>query len=239
MRDPSNLKDKIISSDHEEIQESETAPLVCKEEKITHSKVIDKLGLCLLTDWMFVMYLASTALSFLPQDSQHFFIPDRAVEIGFSEYDAAMTLTVVNYANIFRRLVFGTMSSDKFINHVIMMVIYDFTSGLNSILVQFWTSYWTYMIFSVLFGLFRGLYGIYELLLIVDIVGKDYVDLGFGLTFTAAGLVFLVMILVFGYLNETTLSYVTTFMMYGGLEVLGGLFLVTIHIYITCKNLIE
>ena len=238
MRDPSYLQvDSPTPDTHQRAKETERAPLVATDDKHTwYSHVVDKLGLRLLKNWMFVMYMLSTAMSFLPQDSQHWFIPDRAIEIGFSSYHAAMTLTLVNCANIFSRLVFGIMSSDKFFNHVIMLIIYDFTSGLNSMLVQLWSTYWTYIGFSILFGLFRGLYVIYELLLMVDIVGKDQVDLGYGLIFTAAGFVFLITIPIFGHFNEVTHSYVTTFMLYGGLEILGGVFLLTVPIYLTWKS---
>ena len=71
----------------------------------------------------------------------------------------------------------------------------------------------------------------------VDIVGKDNVDLGYGLIFTAAGLVFLVMIPIFGHFNEVTHSYVTTFMLYGALEIIGGLFLITIPIYLLVQKI--
>lgn len=231
LRDPSYLEEETAVQ-QAEYQQGEEAPLMGgKKTKSTYSLVSDKFGLHLLGNWMFVMYLVSTAASILSQDSQHWFIPDRAIEIGFSAYSAAMSLTVANFANIFSRLVFGVTSSGSFHGHVIMLTIYDFTSGLNSMLVSIWSTYWGYMFFAVLFGLFRGLYVIYELLLMVDIVGKDKVDLGYGLIFTAAGLVFLVTIPIFGHFNEVTHSYVTTFILYGMLEVVGGLFLISIPVY--------
>ena len=236
LRDPSYLETETLEQcDYED---SEKAPLVAgKKSKFGFSLFSDKFGLHLLSNWMFVIYLVSTATSILSQDSQHWFIPDRAIEIGFSEYSAAMFLTVANFANIFSRLVFGITSSGEFLGHVIMLTVYDFTSGLNSMLVRIWSSYWGYMFFSVLFGLFRGLYVIFELLFMVDIVGKDNVDLGYGLTFTAAGLVFLVMIPIFGHFNEVTHSYVTTFMLYGTLEIIGGLFLISIPIYLLVQKI--
>ena len=162
LRDPSYLEEETAVQ-QAEYQQGEEAPLMGgKKTKSTYSLVSDKFGLHLLGNWMFVMYLVSTAASILSQDSQHWFIPDRAIEIGFSAYSAAMSLTVANFANIFSRLVFGVTSSGSFHGHVIMLTIYDFTSGLNSMLVSIWSTYWGYMFFAVLFGLFRGLYVIYE-----------------------------------------------------------------------------
>ena len=200
LRDPGYLQQDDDEQRHLlEHAENEKSPLVTTKSATWSSYISARLGLHLLGNWMFVVYLVSTAASILSQDSQHWFIPDRAIEIGFSAYSAAMTLTVANFANIFSRLVFGLSSSGKFQSHVITLTIYDFTSGLNSMLVELWSTYWGYMFFAVLYGLFRGLYVIFELLLMVDIVGKDEVDLGYGLTFTAAGFVFLITIPIFGH----------------------------------------
>ena len=141
LRYPSYLEEGTLEQCDSE--QSEKAPLVAgKKSKFSCSLISDKFGLHLLGNWMFVIYLVSTATSILSQDSQHWFIPDRAIEIGFSEYSAAMFLTVANFANIFSRLVFGMSSSEKFFSHVVMLTIYDFTSGLNSMLVSIWSSYW-------------------------------------------------------------------------------------------------
>ena len=78
----------------------------------------------------------------------------------------------------------------------------------------------------------------YVLLISVHLVGKSQVDLALGLIFTLAGLVFLVSIPMFGYFNEKTDSYTTTFILYGIIELFGGLFLVTIPIYLCVKGLL-
>ena len=144
-------------------------------------------GLHLLKDWMFVMYLISIALTYLPHISLHWFIPDRAIEIGLSKHDASVTITVLNAANILSRLAFGVTTANGFFSHVVILVVYVFLSGLNSILIIIWTTYWSYMIFVVLFGLLRGLYIIYMLLVVLDLVGKEQVGLGLGLTYTLNG----------------------------------------------------
>ena len=67
--------------------------------------------------------------------------------------------------------------------------------------------------------------------MIVDLAGKDKVSLSLGMIYSLAGLVFLVSIPTFGHFNEVTNSYVTTFMLYGGLGILGGLPLLPILIH--------
>ena len=111
-----------------------------------------------------------------------------------------------------------------------ILSVYVFISGLNSILIFLWTTYWTYMLFSSFYGLLRGLYVIFSLLVVVDIAGKDHVSLGLGLMNSFSGIIFLISIPTFGHLNEITNSYVFTFILYGSLEILGGLFLVAIQI---------
>ena len=147
------------------------------------SKFANQIGLHLLRDWRFAVFWISTSLTYLSHVTLHLFIPDRAVELGFSQHDAAMAIVVVNDANIFSRLVFGLTSSDKFFNHIILLVIYVFLSGLSSILVLIWPSYWLYVFF------------------------------------------------------EITNSYVTTFMLYGGLEILRVLLLLPILIHSCCTKL--
>ena len=226
-------------------EETEMSPLVSRDDSEsykdgrTHKKccsLSDKFGLFLLKDWKFVMLLVCLSMTNLSHISLHWFIPDRAIEIGLSNHDAAMVITVVNVANILSRLLFGTTSSDSFTERVVILCVYVFISGLNSILVFLWTSYWTYMLFSIFYGLLRGLFIIYTLLVIVDIVDKDHVSLGLGLLNTFTGLVFVISIPTFGYLNEVTHSYILTFILYGSLEIFGGLFLVTIPIYFCLKS---
>ena len=196
----------------------------------------DKFGLFLLTDWQFVVILICMCMTNLSHISLHWFIPDRAIEVGLSNHDAAMTITVVNIANILSRLTFGTTSSDNFIGCIVILCVYVFISGLNSICVFLATTYWTYMLFSGFYGLLRGLFIIYMLLVIVDIVGKDQVSLALGLINTFTGIVFVISIPIFGHLNEVTHSYVMTFILYGSLEIIGGLFLVTIPVYVCWKS---
>ena len=206
------------------------------KETGTSSAISPKCGLFLLKDWMFVMFMLSYATTLLSHISLHWFIPNRAVEIGFSSHDAVMTVTVLNFSNIFSRLMFGIMSSEKFFNHVVILTFYVFMSGLTSILSIYLTNYWTYMIFSALFGLLRGLFVIYTLLIIVHLVGKSQVNLALGLIFSLTGLVFIVFIPIFGHFNEVTHSYRTTFILYGSIELIGGLFIVTIPIYLYFKS---
>ena len=196
----------------------------------------DKFGFFLLTDWKFVMFLICVCMTNISHVSLHWFIPDRAIEVGLSNHDAAMTITVVNIANILSRLTFGTTSSDNFARRIVILCVYVFISGLHSICVFLWTTYWTYMLFSGFYGLLRGLFVIYMLLVVVDILGKDHVSLGLGLLHTFTGILFLISIPIFGHLNEVTHSYVMTFILYGSLEIIGGLFLVTIPVYVCWKS---
>ena len=254
MRDPGYMKQnedtgtevlELKEPVKEPVNDEKSKLLSCREcrstdeqtEKVTKDASQPMMfGLHLLRNWMFVMFLISTSLSNLSMDSLHWFIPDRATKIGFTKKYAALTLTVANVANMFSRLFFGILTSNKFFYHVIMFVVYNLVSGFNSILVVFWSSFWSYMVFSAIFGLLRGLFIIYELLLMVDIVGKDQVHLGYGLTLTTSGILYLISIPTFGHLNDVTGSYSTTFILYGSCEVVGGLFLVTVPIYLCLKK---
>ena len=245
MRDPSYLKDgpdehtmllenidpekthQVAPDDKPHI----SSPNESSDWKVKLSKIGHKFGFHLLKNWRFVLFWISASMTYLSHITLHWFIPDRAIEIGLSLHNAAMTITVVNWANVLSRLIFGLTSSEKFFNHVMMLIVYVFISGLSSILVFVWTSYWSYMFFSALFGMLRGLFVIYQLLMIVDLVGEENVSLGLGLIYSLGGLVFLISIPTFGHLNEVTNSYVTTFVLYGGIEILGGVFLLPVLFY--------
>ena len=218
------------------LQESKTAMNSEPTETTKCCLLWEKFGFFLLTDWKFVMFLICVCMANISHVSLHWFIPDRAIEVGLFNHDSAMTITVVNIANILSRLTFGTTSSDNFARHIVILCVYVFISGLHSICVFLWTTYWTYMIFSGFYGLLRGLFVIYMLLVVVDILGKDHVSLGLGLLHTFTGILFLVSIPIFGHLNEVTHSYVMTFILYGSLEIIGGLFLVTVPVYVCWKS---
>ena len=227
---------KISECSEEQLQDT-TLMNKQKYKQLTCSSISDRLGLHFLKNWMFVMFMISYSTTLLCHMSLHWFIPDRAVEIGFSTHDAAMSVTVVNFANIFSRGLLGLAISDKFVNQIMILTSYVFVSGVTTVLAIFCTSYWSYMIFSALFGILRGLFLMLSLLISVHLVGKSQVDLALGLIFSLAGLVYLVAIPLFGHFNEVTHSYRTTFILYGSIELLGGLFLVTIPVYLCVKRL--
>ena len=180
MRDPSYLNGRnemapLVSNQHSEMApldsetqkreswmlescensvQAENVSLIDNQEhkQSTCSLISDKFGLHLLKNWMFVMFMISYATALLCHMSLHWFIPHRAVEIGLSTHDAAMAVTVVNFANIFSRVLFGTAISDKLFNQIIILTLYVFISGLTTILAIFCTTYWSYMVFSALFG---------------------------------------------------------------------------------------
>ena len=86
----------------------------------------DKFGFFLLTDWKFVMFLICVCMTNISHVSLHWFIPDRAIQVGLSNHDAAMTITIVNIANILSRLTFGTTSPDNFIRRIVILCAYVF-----------------------------------------------------------------------------------------------------------------
>ena len=95
--------------------ESEMVPLVSRDVSLescgnrrTHvdssqtdrpncCSVSDQFGFFLLTDWKFVMLLVCVCLTHLSHMSLQWFIPDRAIEIGLSNHDAAMTITIIMF----------------------------------------------------------------------------------------------------------------------------------------------
>ena len=158
-RDNSETEERKETSELPEVHEDKT----CSTEKQTSGQLIcsflsDRFGLHLCRDWMFVMFMISYATTLLSHMSLHWFIPHRAVEIGFTEDDTAMTVTVVNLSNIFSRVLLGLVISDKFFCEIVTLTLYVFISGLTTILAIFCTNYWSYMVFSALFGLLRGMF---------------------------------------------------------------------------------
>ena len=196
----------------------------------------NSLGLHLLKNWVFLLFLVATALCSVTQESLHWFIPGRAIEVGLSHYDAALSMVIANVFNLCGRLTFGCFSPNVFYYKTIIFTLYAFISGINSVLVVWIKSYWPYMISSGVYGLLRGLYIICQLTLAVDIVGKEQWHLAYGITMTTSGLVYLVSIPLFGYLNESTKSYAATFATYGGLEIVGGLIFLPVPVHLLRKG---
>ena len=99
LKDP--VKDPVKKSEKEQENDEKSKLLACAEcrstdeqgENVSKDASQPKMfGLHLLKNWMFVMFLISASLSNLSMDSLHWFIPDRAIEIGFSKQHAALTL---------------------------------------------------------------------------------------------------------------------------------------------------
>ena len=207
-----------------------------KKIKTRLQEVLKTFGLHHLKNWILDVYLVSMSLSQLAHDVLIFFVSDRAIEIGCTIYQSSMTVVVYNAMIMVSRLVVGLTRFDKFHQKVIVLVLYAFGSGLNVILAVLWTSFPMYLVFVVLFGISRGIFKIYLMTILVDIVGKENVHHGSGLLLTTTGFWFLTFIPLFGYSNEKTGSYTATFLTFGGLEIIGGLVFASIPIYLFKKT---
>lgn len=128
----------------------------CAVFRESFSSLID---FSLLKDWAFVLFLISNVFTNLGFNAPFLFIPDRAMEFGFSNTRSHFLVSIVGIANTVGRILFGYLADLKWIKPY-RLHLYNtglVIAGLATIF-SYGESYAAQAVYSVFFGVFIGKY---------------------------------------------------------------------------------
>ncbi len=194
--------------------------------------LVSTTGVDLFLNKQFTLVIISSALVILPHYIMPTILPDHVHSLGFTEQQADNTLTMIGGANSMCRLLVWKLTSDIDMN-LNILALSSIISGVSIICCVFYDSYWMYVVFSLVFGLTRGVFIVYFTLITIAIVGKDRTHHGFGIGLTCRGLAVLCGMPGFGALADATRErwgYHLVFVCLGSAEIMAGLLFIVLKV---------
>ncbi len=189
-------------------------------------------GVDLFRNKAFRLAIITSALVILPHLVVPTILPDHVHSLGFNEEKADSTLVIIGAANAMCRLLVWKLTSDIDTN-LNILALSSVLSGITIMCCILYDSYWMYVVFSLVFGVTRGVFIIYFTLITLDIVGTDRSHHGFGIGLTCRGLAVLCGMPGFGALVDVTRErwgYNLVFISLGSAEILAGLLFIVLKL---------
>lgn len=105
------------------------------------SVLIDMLDFSFFTDIRFTLFALSNFFLYAWYDVPYVYLADNAVEIGFSETDASILISLIGIVNMFGEIILGYFGDKKFLTagmiYAICMVLCGIVTGLVPLLTTY------------------------------------------------------------------------------------------------------
>ncbi|KAK3092913.1 hypothetical protein FSP39_008808 [Pinctada imbricata] len=150
-------------------------------------------------------------------------LPDMLIEKGMAKTRAVTMITVSGIASILSRIIFGFLSDFPWWNRMLVNGISLVILGISTSTLFIFQDEYMYFLYSALLGVVTGVFGMYQSVIVVDILGKETVGLAFGYLTLFEGLSVMIGPPIAGQLYDTTNDYGVSFIASGILFTIGGL----------------
>ncbi len=217
-----------LSSDHDMMPKNKDNFCCCDIASISYTT-----GLDLFNNKYYTMLIVATAFIILPHNVVPTIIPDHMKWTGATEIQVTSSLVIIGVANTVSRLFFWKFSKDEVLHTIDILTISSLLSGTGLVCTLFLYEYWMYVIFCILFGITRGVFMIYQSLLLIQIVGKERAHHGYGVSLTVRGIIVLIGMSSVGAVTDATYNkwwYNVVFLSLGGCEIVAGFILIALRI---------
>ncbi|CAG5118330.1 unnamed protein product [Candidula unifasciata] len=186
----------------------------------------DMLSVSLLKNPVFLMFAFSNFFTSIGFNMPFIFLPDRAKLAGIDEDKAALLLSVIGIANTAGRVIFGFLSDRPWVNRLMLyntaLTICGVATALSPV---FGGDYTLMVVYAAVFGVFIGVYVSLTSVVLVDLLGLEYLTNSFGLLLLFQGAATFVGPPIAGWLCDWTGSYDISFILMGALIALSGIML--------------
>ncbi len=229
---PSEISANDVQENPSNQNNSSTKHVILTSLKKGLVLLVNTTGLDLFMDKAFTLVIISSALVILPHLVVPTILPDHVYSLGFTEQKADNTLTIIGGANTLCRLFIWKLTSDIDTN-LNILALSSIISGVSITCCIFYDSYWMYVIFSLVFGVTRGVFAVYFTLVTITIVGKNRSHHGIGVGLTCRGLAVLCGMPGFGALADATRErwgYHLVFVCLGSAEIMAGLLFIVLKV---------
>ncbi len=110
----------------------------------------------LFKNLIFFLFCLANFLIFIFYMVPFIYIPIRGVELNIEQY--AWIISIIGIINIPARIIFGFITDKNIVHPLLMFSLSCFIASLACIIFYFLTTFWTQVVFSLMFGIASGKY---------------------------------------------------------------------------------
>ncbi|XP_034186520.1 monocarboxylate transporter 5-like isoform X1 [Osmia lignaria lignaria] len=218
-----------------QVYESSTSfPSKAEHIKSKNSKVHSKkqtntlqeiLDISLLKNPVFILFIFSNFCTSIGFYVPYVYVLPQAEEQGIDKNDASYLLAVIGIANTVGRIILGYVSDKPWVNRLLIYNLCLTICGVSTMLSTLCTSFISFTFYSSIFGFTSGAYVGLTSVILVDLLGLNYLTNAFGQLLLFQGFASFLGPPIAGWLYDALQSYNPGFFTAGGMITVSGLIL--------------
>ncbi|KAG4077718.1 hypothetical protein HA402_004177 [Bradysia odoriphaga] len=209
------------------------------KEKTQWSQGVDELKNVLLdmvdfsyfADMRFLLFAVSNFFLYTWYDVPYVYLTDNAIQIGFTETDASILISVIGIVNMVGEIILGWFGDKKYLTAGVIYAICMGFCGITTALVPLMKSYVGLSIVSGLFGLFIAANYALTSIILVELITLERFTNAYGLLLLVQGIANLVGPPLAGWITDLTGNYDLAFYLSGFFICVSGvlMFVLPVH----------
>jgi len=176
--------DYVEIEDRDDKEKGSSSAPAAKEQNCLQKVFVESCSPQLFTSAPFLLVILANLFSTMGLYIPYMFLPKLAEENGISPLDAAFLISVIGITNTIGRIITGLITDLPKVCPLMLTTIALGLGGVCPLLMALCTSYWSFMVVSVMFGGFLSAWVAATPPVLIDLLGLDLLTSAFGnLTF--------------------------------------------------------